>query len=481
MHVQLPVDAHYILDLRAEEPPHVPDREELPDEELRVCKWGKSGTQSKLINQHSPQSWYATPKPLAQQRLSAADCEYLGLDERTHESVRGAGTKCKIYCIPMSTDGPEYSPTSRPGMGGSAIVVGRLGAAAPAMIAEGNVSLVSVYSSKAHAAPAYDPARRARGAALTPSPDGGSASSGGESPAAAAARPSRHRRPPVRAADSAPAAAISAEISGGSRSRRRSSGGGRSSGSGEVACSAVELFESQGLSVGGGTGGVFGSGEETDETRRAMLAALGAPAGHQYMPIVLLTGVHDESDPRYSMAPPPPEISHEGFGFAAAAEDGLGESPTQRQRLDDIRSVVAKADTTAMGAIRTAGPEIQEALAPQLSSRREPHRSACPTETGSNLEDLLDHIHWLAALSNVLASYDQHAPLKAGSRQTKALLRNAVARMDAKERRLMKQHMRAAMRDLFPSRSECMKQNVISVVGKWRSGLSRKEPLDREE
>ena len=147
MQVQLPV-GHYILDLRAEEPPHVP---ELPNEKLRVCRWLKSGTQSRLINQHSPQSWFATPKPLAQQRLSAADCEYLGLDDRTHELVRGPGasrTKCKFYCIPMSADGPEYSPTNRPGMGGSAIVVER--GAGPAM-QEQNVLLVSVNSSKAYA------------------------------------------------------------------------------------------------------------------------------------------------------------------------------------------------------------------------------------------------------------------------------------------------------------------------------------------
>ena len=146
--LQLPVDAHYILDLRDEEAPH--QAEGFP-EELRDCKWQKSGTQSKRINQHSPQSWYATPKPLAQQRLSAADCEYLGLDDRTHELVRGPGasrTKCKFYCIPMSADGPEYSPTNRPGMGGSAIVVER--GAGPAM-QEQNVLLVSVNSSKAYA------------------------------------------------------------------------------------------------------------------------------------------------------------------------------------------------------------------------------------------------------------------------------------------------------------------------------------------
>lgn len=69
-----------------------------------------------------------------------------------------------------------------------------------------------------------------------------------------------------------------------------------------------------------------------------------------------------------------------------------------------------------------AGPEIQESLAPQLSYRGEPHRSACPADDDDcNLEDLLDHIHFLHALSSVLASYE-HEQLKTGSQQMKVFL-----------------------------------------------------------
>jgi len=115
---------------------------------------------------------------------------------------------------------------------------------------------------------------------------------------------------------------------------------------------AANAQQQQLRSIGGGTGGLFSASAGGPRARPPGLAAGSGGLGRPH-------AAH-------------PQYDDEALGFEERGDDDdddiddddddLGESPTQRQRLDGIRGVVAEADTAAMGAIDAAGALLLQQL-----------------------------------------------------------------------------------------------------------------------